>query len=126
MTAAIFRILLDRRKPRAPIGTLEDVMTLGNGMAGAARCLGKWNGCLAIIAVSAWSVGAWGVGAAAQGQEPRTSGKAPATASGTRWTSPRTPWGDPDLQGLWPSLDMQGTPYERPPNNLAGRTGSER
>ena len=96
-------------------------MTVGGGMAGAARCLEKWNGCLAIIAVSAWSVGAWGVGAAAQSQGPRTAGKAPATASGTRWTSPRTPWGDPDLQGLWPSLDMQGTPYERPPN-LAGRT----
>ena len=37
------------------------------------------------------------------------------------WTAPRTPWGDPDLQGLWPSIDMQGTPYERPPE-LAGRT----
>ncbi len=32
------------------------------------------------------------------------------------WTPPRTPWGDPDLQGLWPSIDMQGTPYERPEN----------
>ncbi|HET9831304.1 MAG TPA: hypothetical protein VFP91_06335 [Vicinamibacterales bacterium] len=32
------------------------------------------------------------------------------------WSVPRTPWGDPDLQGLWPSIDMQGTPYERPEN----------
>jgi hypothetical protein len=32
------------------------------------------------------------------------------------WTVPRTPWGDPDLQGLWPSVDMQGTSYERPEN----------
>ena len=32
------------------------------------------------------------------------------------WTVARTPWGDPDLQGLWPSIDMQGTPYERPEN----------
>src|SRR6476646_4820366 len=32
------------------------------------------------------------------------------------WSFPRTEWGDPDLQGLWPSLDMQGTPYERPEN----------
>ena len=30
------------------------------------------------------------------------------------WTAPRTPWGDPDIQGLWPANDMQGTPYERP------------
>ena len=35
------------------------------------------------------------------------------TASGS-WTVPRTPWGDPDIQGLWPANDMQGTPYERP------------
>src|SRR4029079_1354058 len=34
--------------------------------------------------------------------------------AGKTWTVPRTPWGDPDLQGLWPSSDMQGTPYERP------------
>jgi hypothetical protein len=30
------------------------------------------------------------------------------------WTVPQTPWGDPDIQGLWPANDMQGTPYERP------------
>ena len=30
------------------------------------------------------------------------------------YSVPRTAWGDPDLQGLWPSIDMQGTPYERP------------
>ena len=34
--------------------------------------------------------------------------------SGKSWTMPRTAWGDPDLQGLWPSIDLQGTPYERP------------
>ena len=38
----------------------------------------------------------------------------------SKWSVPRTPWGDPDLQGLWPSIDMQGTPYERPPE-LAGK-----
>ena len=27
---------------------------------------------------------------------------------------PRTPWGDPDLQGYWPSVDMLGVPLERP------------
>ncbi len=31
-----------------------------------------------------------------------------------KYVTPRTPWGDPDLQGLWPSIDMQGTPLERP------------
>jgi hypothetical protein len=26
----------------------------------------------------------------------------------------KTPWGDPDLQGIWPSTDMVGVPFERP------------
>jgi hypothetical protein len=27
---------------------------------------------------------------------------------------PRTPWGDPDLQGVWPGTHMVGVPFERP------------
>src|SRR5205823_895315 len=38
----------------------------------------------------------------------------PAVSAQSPYNVPRTPWGDPDLQGLWPSIDMQGTPYERP------------
>jgi len=57
---------------------------------------------------------------AAQGPAPASRSTSGVTAS-KPWTPPRTPWGDPDLQGLWPSTDMQGTPYERPPE-LAGRT----
>jgi hypothetical protein len=30
------------------------------------------------------------------------------------YTPPRTPWGDPDLQGIWPSTEMVGVPFERP------------
>src|SRR5262245_52013826 len=29
------------------------------------------------------------------------------------YTVPKTPWGDPDLQGKWPSTDMVGTPMQR-------------
>src|SRR5215471_12691112 len=29
------------------------------------------------------------------------------------WAAPKTPWGDPDIQGLWPGEDMVGTPLER-------------
>src|SRR5678810_839286 len=36
-------------------------------------------------------------------------GQAPAA-----YKTPRTPWGDPDLQGIWPSTDMVGVPIERP------------
>src|SRR5277367_5708197 len=27
---------------------------------------------------------------------------------------PQTPWGDPDLQGIWTSDDMRGVPRDRP------------
>jgi len=32
----------------------------------------------------------------------------------SRWTPPRTPWGEPDLQGVWPGTPMMGVPLERP------------
>jgi hypothetical protein len=34
--------------------------------------------------------------------------------SSSTYQPPRTPWGDPDLQGIWPSTDMVGVPFERP------------
>ena len=40
------------------------------------------------------------------------------TAVADKWTSPRTPWGDPDLQGLWTNTTT--TPLERPVD-LAGK-----
>ena len=30
------------------------------------------------------------------------------------YKAPRTPWGDPDLQGIWPSTEMVGVPLQRP------------
>ena len=35
-------------------------------------------------------------------------------AAGQTWTPPRTPWGDPDLQGNYSNKYEQGTPFERP------------
>jgi hypothetical protein len=57
--------------------------------------------------------------AAAAGQTPASNQTA--TQSSQTWKAPRTPWGDPDLQGIWPSTDMVGVPFERPAE-LAGRT----
>jgi hypothetical protein len=39
-----------------------------------------------------------------------------AVAAGAQSTfnPPRTPWGDPDLQGFWPGVDMVGVPLQRP------------
>jgi hypothetical protein len=30
------------------------------------------------------------------------------------WKHPMTPWGEPDLQGMWPLSHLIGTPFERP------------
>jgi hypothetical protein len=36
------------------------------------------------------------------------------TVGAAPWTVPRTAWGDPDLQGVWPGTAMMGVPLERP------------
>jgi hypothetical protein len=36
-------------------------------------------------------------------------------AAQTTYTAPRTPWGHPDLQGIWTSDDARGVPLQRPP-----------
>jgi len=40
------------------------------------------------------------------------------TATSRSWSAPRTPWGDPDLQGTW--TNATATPLERP-NELTGK-----
>jgi hypothetical protein len=35
----------------------------------------------------------------------------PGTASA--WSAPKTPWGDPDIQGLWPTTEWKGVPLQR-------------
>jgi len=37
-----------------------------------------------------------------------------APAAGSAYVPPRTPWGDPDLEGIWPSTHMVEVPLERP------------
>src|SRR5258705_8511146 len=42
----------------------------------------------------------------------QTPKNAPAAAEA--WTHPKTPWGDPDIQGIWPG--NVGVPMQRPVN----------
>ena len=53
---------------------------------------------------------------AVAGQAPTAAGQTKAAAkkvpAGKTWTAPRTPWGDPDLQGVW--NDATSTPLQRP------------
>lgn len=88
-------------------------------MKSQSRSLCVFSGAVGLIAMAVTPL------LAAQSSQGTSSGSsgtksAAAKTSSSKWTVPRTPWGDPDLQGLWPSIDMQGTPYERPAE-LAGK-----
>ena len=49
-------------------------------------------------------------------QTPKPAPGAPkAPAAAKAWMPPKTPWGDPDLQGTWTSDDCIGTPLNRQP-----------
>jgi len=61
-------------------------------------------GALAVLAASL----TWNAGPA--------FGQAGKAATAATWTQPKTPWGDPDVQGTWTSDDCIGTPMNRPVN----------
>jgi len=42
------------------------------------------------------------------------AGFLPLSMSAADWKAPRTPWGDPDLQGVWSTGAEMSTPFERP------------
>ena len=48
--------------------------------------------------------------------EPAMGQTLKAAPAAKSWTLPKTPWGDPDLQGTWTSDDCIGTPLQRPVN----------
>lgn len=83
----------------------------------------------AIAIASLTAVGISGQTPQAPSQVPRASAeprpkaelKAPASSNANkRWNAPRTPWGDPDLQGTWSTDDMRSVPMQRP-EQFAGR-----
>jgi hypothetical protein len=50
-------------------------------------------------------------GQARQGKAPREANFFIGTPAG--WVQPKTPWGDPDLQGIWPISYVGSVPLER-------------
>ena len=52
---------------------------------------------------------------------PRVAGQAAGSADAKaakrvnpNWKAPRTPWGHPDISGVWTTDDMRGVPMSRP------------
>jgi len=60
----------------------------------------------------------WLAAAPVEGQAPASSRTA------APWAVPKTPWGDPDLQGIFTNNDENGIPFERP-DEFAGKTLTE-
>ena len=61
---------------------------------------------------SAWLVPALAAAAAGCSVEPEATN----AGSAGGYVAPRTAWGDPDLQGMWPIDKLNGTPVQRPEN----------
>jgi hypothetical protein len=57
------------------------------------------------------------VAAPASGQ---TQASKPTAKTTKAWTAPKTPWGDPDIEGVWTSDSVRGIPLQRPAE-LAGK-----
>jgi hypothetical protein len=69
--------------------------------------------CLAVSVVAALILPSY-AGAAEEGAKAAANAKSP-TRSGAKWKHPKTPWGDPDLQGTWPVVHLISVPLERNP-----------
>ena len=69
--------------------------------------MSRWSGVALAIAAAA---------AVSAGEAPAAGTKATATTTTApkNWTVPRTPWGDPDLQGNYTNKYETSTPFERP------------
>src|SRR5262249_58688237 len=46
-------------------------------------------------------------------QDRGASARSASAGPKARWTVPRTPWGDPDLNGVYSNDDETGSPFQR-------------
>src|SRR5216110_3475108 len=74
---------------------------------------------LAAVAIITSILGFVAIAEAARGQKDQSSSSdSKSNVPAKLWKSPRTPWGHPDLQGIWDYRTI--TPLERP-SGLAGK-----
>jgi hypothetical protein len=64
--------------------------------------MGHWVRCSLVVLIALAPV------VTVAGQSPSAAGVK------SSYSPPKTSWGDPDLQGVWPGTDMVGVPFERP------------
>jgi hypothetical protein len=76
----------------------------------------RYIGAMIVVTAGAWM--AFGQGVLIAGQKPDASKAAAKSTDPAKraWTPPRTPWGDPDIEGKWPGTDFVGVPLQRPRN----------
>jgi hypothetical protein len=72
-----------------------------------------WTACVSAAALFA------GMASRSHAQS-KTQGQAEPSKGAAKWVTPKTPWGHPDLQGVWTSDPAWGIPLERPVQ-FAGR-----
>src|SRR6185369_9856172 len=98
--------VLRRRRPRdAPRGRAADLYQSEVGPPSGGPCPRPYNSFMTR------TIRLLFVAAALLAAASALSAQAPATST---YQPAKTPWGDPDLQGIWPSTDMVGVPFERP------------
>ena len=68
----------------------------------------------AVLLTIGIAVGWTGLVARSPQTPPGTTRKTTAARTAPAWTAPRTPWGDPDLQGVYTNSNEYMTPLERP------------
>src|SRR6185436_777757 len=68
-----------------------------------------------ILALGAIGLGICSVVCSAQtpAATQRAAQQRPAANTAAKWTQPKTPWGEPDLQGIWPLNHLISTPFQR-------------
>ena len=45
--------------------------------------------------------------------QPAAAQQSQQSGANKNWTQPKTPWGEPDLQGMWPLNHLIATPFQR-------------
>src|SRR5207249_7811955 len=106
---------MNAERERAGVGPHEHRLRRLEMSRRILAALGRLAVAAALVSVAWVPLGAQTAG---KGSQNAAGKSAIPTSAKNNWTPTRTPWGDPDLQGVWDYKTI--TPLERP-QNMAGR-----